>query len=83
MKQVHGYYNEQRYYVTVDNERVYEAGNSPYESQAYVSAKDGVGIKRMRQFCISTAHDIAKEQKAHYAGVERILSDDYQEGGIQ
>lgn len=77
MKQVKGYYNAQEYYIKIDGEEVYRAGNSPYESQTFVRAKDGVGLRKMRSYCILTTHDIAKEKHAKYAGVERIM--DYEE----
>lgn len=70
MKKVIGYYNERLYRIEIDGKEVYQAGNAPFESQTYLSPEDGVGRRKMRSYCISTAHDIADENDAEYMGVE-------------
>lgn len=65
-----GYYNELQYYITLNGEEIYRAGNSPYESQTYVSAEDGVGRRKMRSYCIITSRSLAKGHNAKYGGVE-------------
>lgn len=65
-----GYYNTLQYSVALNGEEVYKAGNSPYDSQIYVSANDGVGLAKMKSFCIQTSKDLAKEHKAKYLGVK-------------
>ena len=72
MKKVIGYYNELEYRVELDGKEIYTAGNSKFDSQAYTSADEGVGIKTMRSYCIQTAKELAKEHNAEYIGVERI-----------
>lgn len=72
MKQVVGYYNERKYQIDVDGTEVYQAGNSPYESQDYLNADEGVGLEKMRTYCISTAKEIARENNAQYIGVQYL-----------
>jgi hypothetical protein len=75
MKQVIGYYNALEYRVEIDGKEVYQAGNSPDDSQAYTSKENGVGLRTMRSYCIYTTHEIAKENHAKYGGVERMEED--------
>ena len=71
-----GYYNEQGYSVVgIDLPKenyiqLYNAGNSPLDSQDYVPIERGVGLERMKQYCGQTTRDIAKEHKALYGGIE-------------
>ena len=65
-----GYYNELEYYITLNDEQIYRAGNSPFESQTYVSEKDGVERRKMRSYCIITSKSLAKEHNAKYCGVK-------------
>ncbi len=67
-----GYYNEREYRVEVDKEKIYQAGNSPFDSQVYVSAEDGVGLDAMRRYCEKTSRDMAEEEGAEYLGVEYL-----------
>jgi hypothetical protein len=55
---------------------VYEAGNSPLESQGYVSADKGVGLVVMRKFCESTTKEMAAEAGGEYAGVSEADDDE-------
>ncbi len=66
------YYNELQYRITdIDaNEDIYTAGNSPYDSQQYTSADDGVGLDTMKQFAECTGREIAQENKCEFVGVE-------------
>jgi hypothetical protein len=81
MKGIIGYYSELRYTVCiVDNGQIlseaYIAGNSPHDSQCFVSADRGVGLKTMRSYCIQTSKEIAKEENLKYLGVERDDEDE-------
>ena len=49
---------------------VYSAGNHPHDSQAQATV--GVGLRRMRSFCIRTCREIAGEKGAGYGGVEHV-----------
>ena len=49
---------------------IYEAGNSPFDSQGYTSEENGVGLEIMREYCELTSKKIATERKAKYLGVE-------------
>lgn len=66
-----GEYNAMLYVILQDGEEVYAAGNSRFESQGYLPAPDGVGLRTMRRFCISTAHEFAEELGETYGGVSR------------
>jgi len=72
MKKVIGYYNALEYRIELDGVEVYTAGNSPHESQTYVTADMGVGLRTMRSYCITTSKALAKEHNAEYVGVEKI-----------
>jgi hypothetical protein len=72
MKKVVGWYNEYLYTVDLDSQEIYRAGNSPLDSQAYVSDEDGVGVDRMREFCTTTSKDLAKEHHAKFVGVQYL-----------
>ena len=72
MTQALGRYNELEYEVEVDGKIIYEAGNSPFDSQVYTSADDGVGLETMRKYCEQTTKNIAEEQGAKFIGVEYL-----------
>lgn len=57
--------------VNTDGKDIYTAGNSPFDSQGYVSARNGVGLQTMRKYCIQTSKELARENNAQYIGVER------------
>jgi len=69
-KSVVGYYNAREYSVCVNGQPVYTAGNNKWDSQQYSSPSKGVGLNKMKKFCIQTSKDIAREKKAKYYGVE-------------
>ena len=48
---------------------VYTAGNHPQDSQVVTLA--GVGLRRMRGFCLRTCREIAEERRARFGGVSR------------
>lgn len=48
---INGRFNALTYVIEIDDEVVYQAGNSPLESQGYVSAEDGVGLEKMKEYC--------------------------------
>lgn len=58
-----GYYNGLKYVILRNSRKVYEAGNSPLDSQGYVSEDEGVGIEQMKNFCKSTAQEMATENQ--------------------
>ena len=68
-KIITGEYDAVGYEVLVDDEPKYEAGNSPYDSQAVLPAREGVGLRQMRRWCISTAKAMAEETGGEYGGV--------------
>lgn len=70
-----GYYSAQRYEVYVGGECVYTGGNHPFDSQIIVSKENGVGLKKMRHYCIQTTKEIAAEQNVPYMGVSRDEED--------
>ena len=70
MQKVIGYYNELEYRVEVEGNEVYQAGNSPLDSQTYTDKESGVGLKTMKEFCKQTSRDIALERQAQVEGVE-------------
>ncbi len=72
MKQAIGYYNELEYTIEIDGKEVYQASNSPFDSQGYTDKQGGVGLKVMKAYCHETALDIAKEYHAKYIGVEYL-----------
>lgn len=70
-----GFYNEFHYQIFdwTDgriNEVLYEAGNSPHDSQVYVNPENGVGIETMREYCEQTLVEIADEHNAEIIGVQ-------------
>ncbi len=76
MKGIFARYNELGYEVIVtgsdgwDEEVIYRAGNSPLDSQVYVSAEEGVGKKEMKQCAEDTAKELAEERELDFIGVE-------------
>jgi len=67
-----GEYCSHQYTIWIDDEMVYSAGNSRFDSQCYTSANDGVGSPTMEKYCISTGEDIANEVKGEWAEVNEI-----------
>jgi hypothetical protein len=59
---VHGEYSASLYVVYSDDEEIYRAGNSPYDSQGYVSADSGIGLEAMRAFCRTTCRAMSAER---------------------
>jgi hypothetical protein len=75
MKKVIGYYNEIEYKVFIIGEsglikHLYNAGNSPLDSQQYVNAEDGIGLEKMKEYCEQTSKELAKENNLPFAGIE-------------
>jgi hypothetical protein len=75
---VTGEYNENGYTVLLCCARgvrvVYFAGNHPQDSQEHTPT--GVGLRRMRGFCIRTCREVAGERRAKYGGVTRITQEE-------
>ncbi len=58
-----GYYNNLGYRIEdEEGNELYTAGNSPHDSQVYVSADAGVGLERIKEFCETTLKEMAEEQ---------------------
>lgn len=77
MLKVIGQYNENGYNVDLINSHgvritYYNAGNSPYDSQVYVSPEDGLSLETLKEFCAQTSQEIAKELNATFLGIEPI-----------
>ena len=75
MKKVIGYYNEIEYEVFIIGESgliklLYNAGNSKLDSQQYVSAEDGIGLEKIKEYCEQTSKELAKENNLPFAGIE-------------
>jgi hypothetical protein len=52
---------------------LYTAGNHPQDSQAVTP--NGVGLSRIRRFCIRTCREIAGEHGVRFGGVSRVLEE--------
>ena len=66
-----GYYNELHYRIELNSKQVYEAGNHPLDSGSYVSANQGVGLRKMRHYCYQTTKEIAEENAEPKFYIER------------
>lgn len=60
-KLVSGQYNEFGYQIFVNDDLVYEAGNSPYDSVSVV--EDGLPLTTIKKYCIQTGKEITGERK--------------------
>jgi hypothetical protein len=72
-----GEYNELMYsilkmYPGGRTEMIYQAGNSPLDSQIYLSADKGVGLEKMKEYCINTANETAEEEGLKYSHCEYV-----------
>lgn len=71
-----GYYNQYGYQVfefetgTNDGNLVYNAGNSPYDSQENVPVSKGLSLETLKNFCEQTTKEIATENKGTFIGIE-------------
>ena len=62
MSILNGFYSKELYVIKNEaNKVIYQAGNAPGESQGYVPISKGVGQKKMKEFCISTLHEMCEE----------------------
>lgn len=71
---IHGIYSALEYTVWQGKTEIYRAGNGHGDSQTYVSAREGVGREKMREYCESTVSEIAAERGAIVGRVD--LEDD-------
>ena len=67
-------YTDLAYIIRLDGKVIYQAGNSHTESQVYLPAKSGVGIKQMKEFCKQTANLFAEEYKAQVQEISQSKS---------
>lgn len=65
-----GLYTALAYVIKLDGKVIYQAGNSPLESQVYLPETQGVGLATMREFCKQTARELAQECKADFVEVK-------------
>jgi hypothetical protein len=73
-KEVRGFYNALKYSIEIDGEIVYTAGNGRGDSQAYVSAANGVGLEKMHEYCEQTANEFAEETEGGiFVGITKNL----------
>ena len=70
-KVISGEYSATEYTIYLDGAEIYKAGNSPFDSQGYVGADDGVGERTMAAYCESTAQDLVREHGAIFGGVAK------------
>jgi hypothetical protein len=73
---VHGEYSAESYTIFVNGQPAYTGGNYPLESQTFVPADEGVGLEKMKEFCESTAREIAEEKGGEFVGVEEAETED-------
>jgi hypothetical protein len=69
-----GVYNELYYYIDkiVNDapETIFKAGNSPFETQGYLPANEGMGLEKMRAVFSQTAKDFAAQEDAEFVGLK-------------
>ena len=75
MKTVHGVYNLSGYaiYYEMDlNNPVYEAGNSPFDSQDFldIDDPDAESLETIKRHCEATAREMAEETGRRFLGVD-------------
>ena len=80
MLEIIGRYNAFKYEIVGSHsngneEFLYQAGNSPYDSEGYVSADKGVGLETMRKYCGITAKEFAKEYNCEFV-IEPLEEED-------
>jgi hypothetical protein len=71
MKRLVGYYCDKYYRIEVNGKEVYRAGNSPLDSQVYLS-EGGVGLVQMRDWCEQTCKEMASEMQVGFIGLHKI-----------
>jgi len=61
-------YNACEYVIfsTREGEAIYTAGNHRKDSQVFVDAAAGVGIAKMREYCLGTIQELSAERKEPY-----------------
>lgn len=62
---IRAYYNDLTYIIYFDNKVIYQAGNSPYESQSYLTADEGVGLETMKEYCTYSANHFRREYDSY------------------
>jgi hypothetical protein len=77
---VFGTYNRLGYQVWLGRpkgaEVIYSAGNSPHCSVTVTDPESGVGLRKLRSWCIRDCRETAEERGADYTGVERQEEDE-------
>lgn len=66
-----GLYTSLAYIIKLNEKVIYQAGNSPSESQVYLLPGQGVGLATMRKFCEQTAKELAEEHEAEFVSVKQ------------
>jgi len=54
--------------VNSDDDTVYSAGNSPYDSAASVPLSEALPLETLQRYCDQTGREIAEETGATYTG---------------
>jgi hypothetical protein len=74
-QQLIGFYHAHGYNLHVLEggllEQVYEAGNSPHDSDTTVPVKQGVGLETLHKYCEQTGREMARELGIPWAGCEK------------
>jgi hypothetical protein len=69
-KKVYGEYDKFGYRIYLNDEQVYGAGNSPYDSTVIIPVEDensdALSLKSIRKYCIKTGKEIAQEHNAKW-----------------
>lgn len=68
-----GYYNRDGYRIENSFSGMvwYRAGNNPWESSSWVPPNCALPLRTLRQFCIRTGKEMAREMNAIFTGVFR------------
>ena len=83
IKIVFGEYDQYGYEIFFSNgkevEQIYRAGNSPYDSTIIIPCEDecsdALSTKILRQQCIKTGKEMAKEKNCKWGGVEKVSTE--------
>ena len=78
-----GRYNAHRFQVVQlypdgGEDQLYEAGNSPTDSQVFTTAELGVGLETMKEWCTQTAQEYSCLMGWEFTGVEPLDEDEFE-----
>ena len=79
IKILFGEYDKNGYEIFFSNgknvEQVYRAGNSPCDSTIITNGSDALSPKALRQYCIKTGKEMAKEKNCKWGGAEKVSTE--------